>query len=131
MPFDLYRLDDEPIVVIDCHAPFDFTADIQAANQAIAQLLEDELEPPIYRVYDFHEIEMDFGDLVASLAAKTRAGEGSIQDERIRTVMVGTHDLVRMKSESLRQTQYGGVEVPVFDTQEMAIDFCRRLALAD
>lgn len=131
MPFEIIREDDAPIIIVDCQAPFDFSKDIQAANQAVAELLTGEMEPPIYRVYDFHELHLDFGDLVASLAAKTRSGEGSIQDERIRTVMVGTHDLVKMKSESLRQTQYGGVDVPVFDTREMAVDFCRKLAVAE
>jgi len=129
MPFELRHIEGEPIVVVECLAPFDFTVDIQESNKAVADLLESgEMEAPLFRVVNFHELEMTFGDLVESLAAKTRDAEGSVQDERIRTVMVGTHDLVRVKSRSLRQTQYGGVDVPVFDHLEMAVDFCRRLA---
>jgi len=126
MSFEIQQLKDEPIVVITCHNPFDFTGDIAAANRQVAALLEN--GETITRIIDFTEIEMTFANLVESLATKTREEPGSLRDPRVRTVLVGTHELVVMKAQSLRQEQYGGLDVPLFESLDEAIAHCRQLA---
>jgi hypothetical protein len=126
MSFEVQQLKDKPIVVITCHNPFDFTEDIAAANRQVAALLEN--RETITRIIDFTEIEMTFADLVESLATKTRAVPGSLRDTRVQTVFVGTHELVVMKAQSLRQEQYGGLNVPLFESLDEAIAHCRQLA---
>lgn len=124
MPFSVEHVKDQPIIIIDCHNPFDFTNDVIESCDFVADYLRD-FAGRYYRIIDFHEIEMTFSDLVQGLAAKTRQVPGSLRDPRIKTVLVGDHEFVKMKSESLKQEQYGGLDVPLFDNIRDAIAFCQ------
>ena len=125
MPFMVEHIMREPIIVINWQPPFDFEADIIESNRAAADFA-DHTKGIVYRVIDAHEIDMTFGDLVTLLAAKTRNEPGSLRDPRIHTVLVGTHDLLRLKADSLRQKQYGELDIPLFPTVDEAVDYCRQ-----
>jgi len=113
-------------MVIDCHNPFNFTEDLDAIFDGTADYLGNEHQTRLYRIFDFHEIEMTFNDLVEGLATKTRQRPGSLRDARVYNVLVGTHELIKMKADSLGQRQYGELDVPLFETLDAAIAHCKK-----
>lgn len=80
---------------------------------------------PYYRITDFSEFNMTFTGLVQGMANEMRRIPGSLSDPRLRNIFVGTQDMVEFGAHSFRQTQYGGLEITLFASLEMAIDFAR------
>ncbi|GAB4508777.1 MAG: hypothetical protein OHK0046_02250 [Anaerolineae bacterium] len=114
----------EPIIIVNWQNPFDTTTDILESNKLVSDFAN-RSGTPVYRIIDTHEIDLTFGDLVHILDLKTRNEPGSLRDPRIHTVLVGTHEMVRMKAQSLSQEQYGGLNVPLFESVDDAIAYCR------
>ncbi|MFW5748855.1 MAG: hypothetical protein ACOCYT_04495 [Chloroflexota bacterium] len=126
MSFDITVLEDAPVVIVSCYPPFDFTDEIRQSIRTVGDMLgEDDVR--IFRIFDFNKIDLTFSDMVSGLAEKTRDMPGSLRDPRIRTVLVGQHEYVQFKAQALRQTQYGELDVPVFDTLDEAIAHCRAM----
>lgn len=125
MPYTIDVIDDG-IVLVDYLNPFDFVEDIRAAQREVAALA-DQANGTLYRIIDAHHIEITFSDLVFALNEKARDTPGSIRDPRIRTVIIGTHELVKLKAESLKQEQYGSLNMPFFESLEEARAYIRQL----
>src|SRR5687768_12805160 len=113
MPWKLEHLTGEPIVIVTVWDRVDFEKDTDKALQQIAKHV-DEIGDPTYVIADMSEIVMNFGDMVLGLAHMFSGKPGSGRDPRIRTVMVGSQGLVGFAAKSVRQLQYGGLDVPLY-----------------
>lgn len=122
------RLPDEPIIVI----MFDGAINGETAQNAIKQVAQmaEGMPKPIFRVIDTRNTTSSFSDIVMILAATTKGADGSASDQRFRSIMVGTHDMIVLLNESLKQPQYGEIDVPLFEDMDEALAYARQ-ALAE
>lgn len=96
--------------------------------QELQQLYAEEgekIEGTVYIVADTRGARTTFSDVVQILSLITRGEPGSLSHPRYPGVLVGATQNVQLVSESLRQPQYGSLDVPVFATLEEAMGYVR------
>ena len=124
MPATVTRLPNEPIVVVKITPPADPQKEVGEVTQAIAEMFEGK-EGPIYRINDFTDANLSFPVLVTGLALETQGLPGSFSDPRVKMVFVGTSDMVELGAKSMRQEQYGGLDILLFATLDDALAHIR------
>ncbi len=119
------RIPNEQIIVVTISNPFT-AGDPTTGNRETARLL-DENKGPVYRIEDLSSLDLPFSVLVQGMAEAThRSSEGSLNDPRApRLIMVGSKPNHQMIVDSLKQAQYGGLNVPLFATVEEALAHAR------
>lgn len=125
MALEVERIGNEPIVVMHFLEPFDGAADVGRANEITAQLLQ-EMGAPIYRIEHVGHMELDFSKMVAGLGASKKAVTGSMADTNVYGIFVGEGDIPEMTAKAFSQGQYGGKEVPFFNSVQEAITHARQ-----
>lgn len=98
--------------------------DLEMVTEMFAQSakLIDEIGGRVYRITDIRLTEISFANLVLVLAESAGSQAGSPRDPRIRGMLVGTHGWSRFFTESLQQTQYGQLKIPIFQDIDSALD---------
>lgn len=125
MRYSVERLDGEAILVFSLGKDFRVQRDSASAREELASAL-DALGAEAYMVTDFSGAALSFTDLVIRLRDETRGLPGSLSDPRIRrNIFIGSDDMVDLAAESLRQTQYGKVDVMIFRDVPTAVEFLR------
>lgn len=127
MVYQISRLDDEPIIVITITPPTDAYADAQRKLNDLEALVQTMDDPVIFRINDYSAVPAPtFNDITFVLAEETRTPRpGSAADPRIRNVVVGSHEMLRLAAEGVKQAQFGGLDVPLFDTYDAALAYVR------
>ncbi len=115
MPFTAERVPNQPIVVITIGPTVDGASDPVESHAATHQLLADETGT-VYRILDFSQVNVSFGDVVMGMNS-----DPGFRDPRMKTIMVGTHDLVQLAAQSAAQDQYGGRDIKLFTSAADAI----------
>jgi hypothetical protein len=64
-----------------------------------------------------------FIDVMSGLAFDTRSDGGMSKDSRIRTIMIGSGEMIKISAAAVTQQQYGGSEQPVVGSMEEALGF--------
>lgn len=127
MVVHITRLPDEPIIVIRATPPTDAYNDVRRKLDDLEALVQTMPGPVIFRINDYSALpEPTLNGIIFVLAEETRTPRpGSAADPRIRNVVVGSHPLIRLAIEGLKQPQYGSVDVPLFDTYDAALAYVR------
>jgi len=120
MPVALVKLPNEPIVIVIGDVPVeDHIGPIRSVFAQIDRLAT-ETRTRMYCIADMrHVSDLSFSDILIILDELRSAPTGSPRDPRVRTWVVGTHDLQPIAIKTRRQ-QYG-LELPLFDTLEDAL----------
>lgn len=115
---------DDPIVVVTYRAPFAPREDITQAQEQIASILG-ESQAVLFRIDDLSDVDMTWNQFVEGIYVGTREVPGSMVDSRIRGILVGNGEMVKLASESMKQEQYGATNTPVFTSLEAALAYAR------
>lgn len=118
------RIPDAPIIVAI------FTGEVNAEMvqemYRRSAVLIHETGVPAWRITDFRKMETTPQDALEVLTHHASRGlPGSTTDPRIRPVIVGDNQWVQLARLTMRQEQFGGVEIPIFDTVDEALRYVR------
>ena len=128
MPYQMEKIDDEPIVVITYENPMS-VPDVEASLDELADYHDDnELR---YVIADTSRIDnWGFADMVAAMAYGRGDGPGKLGDPMMPRVFVGTNEMVRLSAEASKQEQYGKVTIPMFTDVDEALEYVRGVLVA-
>jgi hypothetical protein len=133
MPFNVERLGSEPIIVFTISGAVggsDALRDYQAAVSKIGQLAA-EIPGSVYRITDATSAQLSFGDLVQALGEARSGEKGSVSDPRMKSIFVASHELVQLAGESLKQAQYGQLNIKLCESLDQAITYAREQLAAE
>ncbi len=122
MPATLEKLSDRPIYLIRYSDPF-------APDQVMSVFSEigrtaDQVQP-VYVINDLSQLAMNFSEMMLGMREAALGGPGTAADPRTRHVLVGSHELLQLTSEALKQEQYGQRNVPLFMTIDEALAYIK------
>lgn len=129
--FTIEKLPGEAITIITVNGSILKNMASQESKQAKhkVQSIVEETPGLDYLIMDLQGIELTFSELVMVLARArdqiAALGGKTYIDANIRYVLVGSDDLIDLAAEALYQEQYGNIEVQVFPTVDVAVDFAR------
>jgi hypothetical protein len=133
MPFNVERLGSESIIVLTISGAFGASSDLHEYKAAIAKIgqLAAEIPGSVYRITDASAAQIGFGELVQALGEARSGEKGSVSDPRMKSVFVATHELVQLAGESLRQAQYGQLDIKLCESLDQAIAYAREQLAAE
>lgn len=121
MPVTVEFLTDEPILVATLTG--DLTvSDMRGMFIQSAQLTQD-MPGPIYRITDTRLARANFMEMMQTVRAASDGTPGSSTDPKFKPIFLGTNELVRMGIDMLKQSQFGGVQIPFFNDMEDALTY--------
>lgn len=118
------RLPDEPIILVTIEQGYNMNREARETNEAISNLIGAG-ESGVYLIYDLRFLQMSFSDLVVALADNAQKSAGTASDSRLRPVVVGSGEMIKLGNMAMQQEQYGGLKIPMFPTPEEALSFIR------
>jgi hypothetical protein len=125
MAYTLEKLPDEPIIILTVRDPLGTPAEHRKSHEEIVALINT-IEGDVYRITDMRELNITFAQMVDRIAQEGKArAAGAMSDERIKGIVVGSHDMVRFGTQAVSQQQYGGLKVPLFETLNEALTYAR------
>lgn len=124
MHFRVEYLPDDRILIVALNRDYIFGKETQALEQTVNDSIPAG-ETEIQAIYDLREIKMSFGDLVLAMANQTQKAAGSLGDPRLKAVIVGSGEMVRLGILAFQQEQYGKMKFPLFDSMEEALKYAR------
>ncbi len=104
MSYSVTRLENEPIIVVTYTDPFIPVEDIPGAHYETSELLR-YMPGTIYRVIDARIPKGSLDSLVETLYLSSRGKAGGTADPRIRSILVGTSEIVQRFAEAMKQKQ--------------------------
>jgi len=121
MTIKVTRVPDEQIII------YDYPEHIQSEQEVHEALAESarhemELEGNIYVVHDASRLQLDFSQMLTTLAALVRDIPNPEDLPRMRIYAVGSHEMVRMAAQASAQDQYGNLNVSMVDSLDAALD---------
>jgi hypothetical protein len=116
----------EPIVILTFEWPFEPRPALLESARLTQEALETVGGDVIYRIDDIRKLDFNFSNLVQAMGTAREAIPGSLGDERVHTILVGSGKLVEMITASMKQAQYGGINIAAFSTVEEAVEHARR-----
>jgi len=125
MPATVEKVLGKPIVLVEYHGHIT-TDDARAVFAQIAGLL-DNYGAPLYRItrVDCDNAHTSFDEVLMLTTLSSKGRRGSATDPDIKTVLVGEHLLIDLYIDAMRQDAFGGVEIPLFDTLDDALEHVR------
>lgn len=98
--------------------------DVDLSERQDLMLCQD-IHGPVFRIIDARDWLPDFSShmmVIAEIARLKRHEHGDFYD-----VIVSRDEMIRFGAQSMAQTQYGNLDVPVFDDFESAISYVHEL----
>ncbi len=124
MPVTVQKMADENIILVAYESPYK-VSETTESMEVIQQIVEQAVGVT-YLIVDLSRLNMTFSDMVQGLAASTSGRQGwSVKDPRTRMVVVGANKLIEFGVKAVNQTQYGGINIPLFDTMDEALAYVR------
>ncbi len=126
MSITVEQIPDSPIFIIT--VPDD--APLETLGEALQTSLDvsSHVEGTVFRIFDFSDLDADFGDLVQIMGMTTRRGadeESSFHNLRFQNAIVSRQELFKMGAAAYGQEQYGDLDVPFFPSLEEALVYAR------
>lgn len=121
MPVTVEQYQDEPIIMASFSGLLDF--DTVREMFAISADLIDAIGPPVYRITDWRGISSTFSDMMQIFREAGQGFPGSSTDPRLHPVMVGRTEWSRLTRDAMLQEQFGGIDIPIFETVEEALEY--------
>ena len=127
MSIETKVLPNEPVIIISVTPPIKTPDDAVALYSEVVKFKRDAGVKPVYRVLDFSRAQLHFSDMMVGMAAE-RGQEGGYSDPEVRTVFVGTDEMVEFGVKALQnQTQYSAANiVGMFTSVDDAVAFVRQ-----
>jgi hypothetical protein len=132
MPYTVQQLDNLPVptVLATMTEPFDTGKEapvsIGEVNATLAQI-EGDL---VYIIIDLSQLNLNLGNLMQGFAMAYLPHEEvrteHMLDDRVRTLMIGTGEMMKIAVKSLQQDQYGNHHVELFPTVDEALAHIRQ-----
>lgn len=123
MPVTVYRLPDEPILVATFTGEVNGDVIVEMYRRSVP-LLTDK-DTLVYRIADFRQATSNVLAVLSVLKAVIIGGPGSTRDPRIKPVLLGDNQWVRVGRDTLKHESFGGMELPVFDKMGAALQYIR------
>ncbi len=133
LKFNVERLGNESIIVLTISGTFGDVHDLSSYRAALAQLgqMAATIEGTVYRITDAHTAQIQFGDLVMALGESRGGEKGTVSDPRMKSIFVGSDELIRMAAQSFTQEQYGHINVQLCSSLDEAIARAREQLAAE
>lgn len=126
MVFTAEQVGDEPIVLLKITFPIeDYVQETIDSDAAVAKIGE-KIEGKYYRIADMRQFQMDFSSIVEWLGQQRQRSAGSINDERVISLLVSSEENTIAAAKFAGQEQYGGKQIKIFSTVEDAIAHARK-----
>lgn len=121
MNYEISFHNDGTIILVTHKADFDLGRDMQAVGAELIAILEP-AERPLALIMDVRDVRLDFGSIVAAMAASTRDSSDVFGHPNLgQFVFITENSLVRLAAKAFAQEQYGGIHVSVAATLEEAL----------
>ncbi len=124
MPVRVTRLPGEPIIVAEVRDRMDVESIRSIFSETVA--LASDVDGYVYRIVDFLNAQASIRDMANALVESSKRAPGSTIDPRVKPVMVAGHNRIRFLFDAMRRKEFGGIEVPVFDTMDEALTYVRQ-----
>lgn len=123
MPVTVRRIPNEPILVAVLTGLVDVPI-MEELFRRSAELMQ-EFDGPVYRITDVREADSNFAEMMGVIQGASKGQPGSTTDPRVHAVFVGNNQWVQMIRTALHLKQFGGLNLPMFLTEEDALDYIR------
>jgi len=122
MSIQIHTLEREPIIMLRHTSLED---GMITGRQVIAAATEyqEAVHKPVFAIWDMTGQELNFGNVVAALAAFREAPDYFW--EKVSVCLIGTHALVDLMADASAQVQYGQRTVRTFASIKEALAYCR------
>jgi hypothetical protein len=133
MGYTLSQLPNEPILLIEVHDPLIVDVDQPNLYNEIKPIIAAMPDKIICRVMDLSATSLNFQQVIMLLAAARQAilnsnnEPGTFGDPRVRFLYVVKGDMSTLLIESLRQRQYGELDVNIYTDRATALQAARKL----
>lgn len=124
MPVTLEQISPKPILVMRYSGRF-ISGQMLPIFVEIAKVA-DQIQP-VYVIVDLLDLTMDFSEIMLSLAEGVLGGPGTGGDPRVKPVFAGNLEMVQFMSDTLKQKQYGQIDIPAFSTFDAALAYINGL----
>lgn len=119
-------LRDDHIIILHGEEPLAIPQDPIKVMEEVSKFKK-EVGGHVYRILDYSKIKITFSDMMVSMAAELDH-EGGANDPDVTSLFVGTDEMVRLGTASLKnQEQYGKAKVHLFTSVDEAIEQARQL----
>jgi hypothetical protein len=126
MVYQIEKLPGEPIVIDSHSEPMKAMGHRGFAEELAGHVQS--IEGTVYRITDVLGMSYSFPTLVHVLGEETRSQRpGSASDPRVKMVLVAAGEVANLITMAAGQPQYGGLNLPLFDTREQALAYVRQL----
>ncbi|MCU0512823.1 MAG: hypothetical protein MUE40_09660 [Anaerolineae bacterium] len=112
MPVTVYRLENEPILIATFTGEVNGDVIVEMFRRSDALLRDD--DALVYRVSDFRQATTSALAVLTILKAVVVGGPGSPRDPRIKGVMLGDNQWVKVGQDTLKNPAFGGMNIPLF-----------------
>jgi hypothetical protein len=121
--FEIHWLPNENLVFGKFCAEYDFRRDSSASARQLIRAL-DQAGKPVAYIMDISDLNISFGDMVATLAELTRGDIPAWRHPNLREMLViSRQSVARIGTDALKQTQYGKLRASIFHTVGDAIRY--------
>lgn len=120
MPFEVERLENEPIISTKLIAPFDVENDVPAFYSAVDAAIKPQ-EEKVFVIYDIRQFNFSFTDMMTGMALSRTGIPGSASDPRLKIMVVGNQSLLQVGTESMKNDIYGNINVELFTDLDEAL----------
>ncbi len=128
MSIQIEKLPEIRTIYYTLSEPVELPGDPATSMAATAQFKQElSGEGKVYRVLDFSDVNLGFGDMMVGIAME-REHEGGAFDPDVATIYIGKSELVKLGANALKsQNQFQGSNViGVVETREEALDLIRK-----
>lgn len=123
MSVTVVQLPGEPIVLATISGRFS-PDDLQTVLQRTSALCS-EITPHAHRVLDLRSAHTTLSDMILMIRASAHSTPGTLIDPDLHTILVGRSQFTQILVDALRQPQYGGVTIPLYQTLADALNTIR------
>jgi hypothetical protein len=122
MPATVEKLVDKPIAMVRYYGHVTIE-DTRAVFAQIAGLV-DTYGAPLYRItqVDASKADVSFDEVMMMTTFSSRGLRGSATDPDVVTVLAGDHPLIDLFAQAMREEAFGGVTIPIYDTEAEALE---------
>ncbi len=128
--YSVKQLGTEPIILLTVTNPFNPLEEFGPMLKAVSELAKNIPGPVVWRLVDSSALDLTFDDLTNAMYMDTRSGDGSARDPRLKSVWVGSSELIRLAVDSLKKPIYGNVDAKLFSSIEDARAYIQQEILA-
>lgn len=121
MTYEIKQMENLPIFVATMSEPHDAIADATGIEKEMHQNIA-AVNGTVYYIPDLSAIKITFSNIVIGLNEAFKEGSGSFySNPRVKMLMVGSDEMLRVAADAGSQDQYGNVPIELFATVDEAV----------